>query len=123
MSSLTTGQQAEREAEAFLRSEKFSIIERNFRTRYGEIDLIAEQGRLLVFVEVRMRNNPRFGSGADSVTPAKQRRIINSAEQFLKIHGTRRWDDYRFDVISMSDVSGEHRGSDLDWIPGAFTLD
>ena len=112
----SAGQEAERVAEQFLRNQGFEPVERNYSSRYGEIDLIMQQGLLLVFVEVRMRNNPGYGSGADTVTPAKQRRIIRTAQHFLKRHGTRRWQDYRFDVIS-------RRGSDLDWIPGAFTLD
>jgi len=93
-------------------------VQRNFRARTGEIDLIMEQGSLLTFIEVRFRANPNYGSGADSISRSKQQKIINTAQMFLQKHsrkGARRWDEYRFDVVSI--------GNEINWIPGAFTLD
>jgi putative endonuclease len=91
------------------------LIVRNYRSRRGEIDLIMSDGPLLSFVEVRMRNNGSFGSGADSVDRHKQRKIILTAQAFLQRQVNSPWQEYRFDVISI--------GDDIDWIKNAFTLD
>ena len=114
MTSVEIGQQAEARAEQFLRDRGFSLIQRNFRAKTGEIDLIMAQGDLLTFVEVRYRANPSYGTGAESISKAKQRKIIHTAETFLQ-QSSHRWNQYRFDVISI--------GDDIHWIPGAFTLD
>jgi putative endonuclease len=110
-----SGAQAEHLAEKYLQHEGFKTLERNFHARTGEIDLIMLNDDLLIFVEVRMRNNPGFGSGAETVTYAKQRKIINTASLFLQKQKHAPWQSIRFDVISM--------GDSIDWIPGAFTLD
>ena len=115
MTTHSQGAEAERQAESFLASQGFSTLARNFRAKTGEIDLIVTSGDLLVFVEVRMRRNPGYGSGADSVTITKQRKIINTAKLFLQRQKQIHWQAFRFDVISISDS--------IDWIPGAFTLD
>jgi putative endonuclease len=73
-----------------------------------------EKKDLLVFVEVRLRQNSDYGSGADSVTYSKQTKIINTAKRYLQTSG-HKWKSYRFDVVSI--------GKQIDWIPGAFTLD
>lgn len=109
------GRQAELAAEKFLNDQGFKLINRNFAFKTGEIDLIMARQALLIFVEVRMRRNGNFGSGADTVTYAKQQKIIRTAQYFLQKHGHNRWQDYRFDVISIADQ--------IDWIHNAFTLD
>jgi putative endonuclease len=58
----------------------FKTLERNFQVRFGEIDLVMLDGETLVFAEVRYRENNRHGTGADSVTRAKQRRIVSAAQ-------------------------------------------
>ena len=73
------------------------IIERNFRTRHGEIDLIARDGDSLVFVEVRMRSRTDFGGAGASVTEAKQARWIAAAQGYLMKIG--REPPCRFDVV------------------------
>lgn len=70
---------------------------------------------LLIFVEVRMRRNTRYGTGAETVTISKQRKIINTAQLFLQKFDNNQWQKFRFDVISIDDK--------IDWIPAAFTLD
>jgi putative endonuclease len=79
----------------------------------GEIDLIMTDENCLIFVEVRLRTNPNYGSGAESVTLTKQRKIIRTTQFYLLNHaiGNR---DCRFDVISIDDK--------IDWIQGAFSL-
>lgn len=107
------GRQAEARAENYLLKKGFSTVNRNYSWKTGEIDLIMEKKDLLVFVEVRLRQNSDYGSGADSVTYSKQTKIINTAKRFLQTFG-HKWESYRFDVVSI--------GKQIDWIPGAFTL-
>src|SRR5438093_13037216 len=93
------GEEGERAASRFLEARGYRILERNYRTRRGEIDLIAEDGRILVFVEVKVRLDDRFGGPAAAITRAKQARIARLAEQYL---ACRRVGDRpcRFDVRS-----------------------
>lgn len=114
MTTQEAGRKAEAVAEGYLVAEGFYTVERNYAWKAGEIDLIMEKKNLLIFVEVRLRQSAGYGSGADSVTPPKQRKIINTAKRYLQTAG-HRWENYRFDVISI--------GKEVDWIPGAFTLD
>jgi len=82
----------------------YAILERRYRTRYGEIDIVARDGEVTVFVEVKTRDGNDFGDGAEAVTPWKQRRIAKMAVDFLARH---RLHDRpcRFDVVAV-DVSG-----------------
>ena len=114
MTTRESGRQAEAQAETYLRSKGYSTVDRNYAWKTGEIDLIMEKQDLLVFVEVRLRLNSNYGSGADSITLAKQSKIINTAKRYLQTTG-HQWESYRFDVVSI--------GKQIDWIPGAFTLD
>jgi putative endonuclease len=77
------GAEGERAAAQFLESRGYRILARNYRTRLGEIDLIAEEGRTLVFVEVKARRDDRFGGPAAAITRAKQARIARLAQQYL----------------------------------------
>ncbi|GAB7126418.1 YraN family protein [Silvimonas sp. JCM 19000] len=77
------GAQAERQAAAYLQARGLEIVERNWRCRFGEIDLIARQGLTLVFVEVRARRSRRYGGAAFSITPAKCARWMAAAEHYL----------------------------------------
>ena len=87
-----------------LRRRGYAILERRYRTRYGEIDIVARDGEVTVFVEVKTRDGNDFGDGAEAVTPWKQRRIAKMAVDFLARH---RLHDRpcRFDVVAV-DVSG-----------------
>lgn len=106
------GEAAERLAERHLRAHGLVLRERNYRSPHGEIDLIMRDGETLVFVEVRQRSNPRFGSGVDSIDGRKQRRLRLTAEHYLQRQ--RSVPACRFDVVSLN---GE---GDIHWIPGAF---
>ena len=94
------GRRGEGLAEAFLRRSAYTIVARNYRCRLGEIDLVALDGPVLVFVEVRSRNGPAFGTPLESVDARKQIRLARVARQFL---AERRWHDRdaRFDVIGV----------------------
>jgi putative endonuclease len=94
---LTSGADAEAIAAAFLERKGLAIVRRNFRTRLGEIDLIARDGETLVFVEVRLRTSRAFGGAAESITSAKRMRLVNAARVFLA--GQRSEPACRFDAI------------------------
>jgi putative endonuclease len=79
----TSGLDAERLGAAFLEARGLSIVERNYRRRCGEIDLVARDGPTVVFVEVRLRRGASFGGAAASITAAKRRRLIQAASLYL----------------------------------------
>jgi len=114
---LRDGQAAERLAETYLARRGLKIITRNVRSRWGEIDLVAADGAAVVFVEVRMRSDPRYGGAAASVSAAKQKRIIQTARWFLAYTG-KAWSERpcRFDVILLDQLKLSH----IEWIKGAF---
>jgi putative endonuclease len=109
------GEQAENRALKFLQSKGLELLLRNYACRRGEIDLIMQDENCIVFVEVRMRNNADYGSGAETVTVDKMRKLAFTAEHFLQKHPIPGNLDCRFDVISLDDK--------IDWIQHAFTLD
>jgi putative endonuclease len=111
------GRRWERAAESLLRRRGLRTLARNYQCRRGEIDLVMLDGPALVFVEVRYRSSDRFGSGADSVTLTKQRRIVSAARQFLGRHAQHAQRPCRFDVVS---IGGGADGAELNWIRSAF---
>lgn len=86
-----------------------TIVCRNFRTRFGEIDLIARDGHTLVFVEVRLRSSTRFGGAVESITAAKRSRLIHAARDYLA--RTAGEPTCRFDAILMQRIDA----SSVDW--------
>ena len=111
------GDAAEERACRHLERSGFTIVERNFRTRGGEIDIIARKGDLLVFVEVRSREVPDFGTPEESVTPAKRRRIVAAARHYLSKVPPSSWREARFDVIA---IEGSGDAAVLRHYPAAF---
>jgi putative endonuclease len=106
------GARAEDLCAGLLRAAGLRLVERNWRCRHGEIDLIAEERGTLVFAEVRMRSGPGFGGAAESVTAAKRRRLLAAARLYL----ARRPDaSCRFDVFL---VDGQ--AATVQWIRDAF---
>jgi len=95
----------------------YAILERRYRTRCGEIDIIARSGKTLVFVEVKARKGHKYGGGGEAVTPWKQQRIVRMAIDFL---ARRRWLDQpcRFDVVTVDFEGGKPR---IEVYPHAFT--
>jgi putative endonuclease len=106
------GMRAEDLCAELLRSYGLRVIERNWRCRHGEIDLIAEEGATLVFAEVRMRSGTGFGGAAESVTGAKRSRLVAAARLYLM---RRPESACRFDVLL---VDGQP--SRVEWIRNAF---
>jgi len=111
------GRHWEQVAEKMLQARGLRLVTRNYQCRGGEIDLIMLDESVLVFVEVRYRQSDRYGSGADSVTFTKQRRIIGAAKQFLLRHPFHVGRPARFDVVSIGDGP---TGVELNWIRSAF---
>ena len=106
------GQSAESRAEAFLKTRGLKLVARNWRCRFGEIDLVMQDGATLVFIEVRLRSRSDFGGAAASVTPAKQKKLLTAARQYLTTLKT--LPPCRFDVVALSgDAPPE-------WIRNAF---
>ena len=108
-----TGTSYERKAAEYLEQQGLVILKHNYRCRQGEIDLIARDGRYLVFIEVKYRNTAVSGSALTAVTPAKQRVISRVAEYFLTV-------EYRnVDLLCRFDVIGID-GDQFTWIKNAF---
>lgn len=78
----------------------YAVHERNWRCAGGELDIIAEQGDALVFVEVRTRRGSRFGTPEDSITQAKREHIIAAAQAYLQAHSMEDR-DWRIDVVAV----------------------
>lgn len=95
------GERAERLAERHLKSLGWKIVARNYRCRYGEIDLIAQKKDVLVFVEVRSRSSSSHGHPAETVGTAKQTRICRAAAYYLQRQRTPAKQSPRFDVITV----------------------
>ena len=116
---LLQGRRAETHAAACLGQQGIRIIARNVRCRHGEIDLIGLDGESLVFVEVRLRTNPDFGSAGESITPQKQHRIITAARWLLASAGrTHQNRVCRFDAV----LYDKPEAGTPEWIKSAFEL-
>lgn len=111
------GDDFEEQAVQWLQGHGLRLQERNFRAPSGELDIIAWDGALLVFIEVRARSHRGYAGAAASVSPAKRRRIVRTAALYLQ---QRRWRDVpcRFDVIAFEP---RQSGAKINWIRGAFT--
>ncbi len=117
----TTGTGARFEQHALERLEQagLKLVERNWRTRFGELDLVMRDGGMLVFVEVRYRRDPRFGGGAASVGPAKRERLVRAALGFLQSHPRLAALPCRFDVVAFD---GDADAPACDWQRAAFEV-
>ncbi|MCB9555074.1 MAG: YraN family protein [Deltaproteobacteria bacterium] len=98
-STTARGQRAEALACAHLIENGYRIIERNVRARIGEIDIVAEEGEVLCFVEVRSKHDAEHGDPLETINRPKQRRILRAAERYLAADQAQRY--VRFDVIGI----------------------
>ena len=113
------GVEGERAAVRFLKRRGYRIVASNYRTKLGEIDLIADDGGTLVFVEVKWRANDAFGGPAADITPAKQARLARLAEQYLV---ARRLQERpcRFDAVL---ITGDDPATQrIELVPAAFEV-
>ena len=118
MDNRSKGSWGEERAARYLRLRGYRILEKNYRCRFGEIDLIARRGGYLVFVEVKLRRDARFAEAREFVGRAKQERILKTAQLWLQEH------EYdlqpRFDVIEIYAPEGERGRVELRQIVDAF---
>ncbi|MBI1991560.1 MAG: YraN family protein [Betaproteobacteria bacterium] len=107
------GRHAENLAALFLQQQGLKLVARNYRCRFGEIDLIAREGNTLVFVEVRMRASDQFGGAAASITAGKRRKLLRTARHYLA--GATRAPPCRFDALLVSGADNS-----VEWLKNAF---
>lgn len=114
-SSQQYGKLAEDKALEFLQQKNLTLLERNYRTQQGEIDLVMQDQDTLVFVEVRARSNSDFLAAVETIDTGKRRHIIKASEHYLQAHRIN--SACRLDVITFS---GSLEKSKIDWIKNAF---
>ena len=110
------GAEAEAKACQYLQDQGLRLLEKNYYCAAGEIDLIMEHDKTIVFVEVRMRNNPSFGSAAESVDWRKQKKLNTTALHYLQNKPKQAKRPARFDVIAMN----QNSQTPIQWIKDAF---
>lgn len=110
------GQQGEDFGALFLECRGHVLLARNWRGRYGELDLVTLDGKTLVFTEIKTRRGQKFGAPQNAVTPAKQRKLCLAAMEFIAAHGYAAY-NVRFDVLALR---YNHDGFKPEWLPNAF---
>ena len=118
MDKQSLGQFGEEQAARYLRRRFYTILERNYRCRFGEIDLIARRGGFLVFAEVKLRRDDSHGEAREFVTARKQQRVLAAAELWLSQHETAL--QPRFDVIEVYAPRGPEGPVKISHIENAF---
>lgn len=103
---LFLGKKGEELAFNYLKGIGYELIERNFRCKFGEIDLIVKDGQVIVFVEVKYRSSDDYGSPKEAITNDKIKKIIKAAEYFIVKNNVNSL--YRFDVVSIFKNNIEH---------------
>ena len=106
MDNHTTGLAGQEAAEKYLQSNGYEVLERNYRLRTGEIDLILKHGTYIVFVEVKSRKSLGYGLPREAVGHVKQQRIIKTALHFLSCNNLTEC-DIRFDVVEVLQRQGQ----------------
>ncbi|MBA4398776.1 MAG: YraN family protein [Chloroflexi bacterium] len=112
------GAWGERQAEAYLLEHGLILLDRNYRTPYGELDLVMSQDGQLVFVEVKTRSNDKFGLPEESVTATKKEHLLMASQQYLADHPELPA-DWRVDVVSIRVRSGRDR-PEITWFENAL---
>jgi len=115
------GREGEKAAERFLRKQGYRILETNFRSSAGEIDIVGEQDGVLAFVEVKSRAGNELGHPAEALTPHKRKKIGQVARQFLARYKVQDR-DCRFDVVSITGDPGNPKEWEIELIQDAFRL-
>ncbi len=118
MEHIELGKKGEKIAVSFLKKRKYKIVERNYRCPFGEIDIVAKEGDVLVFVEVKTRRSQDFGLPKDSIVKHKMKRMYRAALCYM--NEKRIWNKQaRFDVISI--VIRKDGKKDIELIKDAFS--
>lgn len=113
---LRQGREAEARAYEHLRRQGLTLLARNYRTPFGELDLVMEDRGVVVFIEVRYRRREDFGTAAESVDPRKQAKLRATAACYLQRHKQAARQPCRFDVVAISGWERER----IDWLRDAF---
>jgi putative endonuclease len=111
---VSKGALAEQEAAKFLERNGLALLHRNYRCRYGEIDLIMRDGVTVVFVEVRMRSRADFGGAAASIGADKQGKLLTTARHYLST--LRKVPPCRFDAVLLHSSDANR----IEWVKNAF---
>lgn len=111
------GQAIENLACKYLQEQGLKLLERNYRCRLGEIDLVMQENKVLIFVEVRFRKNLYFGSAAESVTSSKQHKLVKTAKYYLQQKKLTDSTACRFDVLG---ITNSPQSPQIEWIKNAF---
>jgi putative endonuclease len=114
------GRQAERFARRWLMRQGLAVVARNYRCRFGEIDLVMLEQQCLVIVEVRYRQSTGYGGALGSVSAEKRNRIMRTTSDFIRKHPCYRHQPLRFDVLSLS---GDLNMPEIVWRQRAFSTD
>lgn len=112
------GARQEQLAASYLQARGLILLQANFSCRLGEIDLIMQDGKTLVFVEVRYRRSTRFGSAVETVDRRKQQKLRCCARFFLASHGLTEKSVCRFDIIGITPAPRQQ--IEINWIRDAF---
>ena len=127
---MNIGSQAELAAAQYLQHRGLRLVTQNYHCRFGEVDLILQDGEILVFAEVRLRNSKNFGGAAASIDSRKQGKLICTAQHYLTT--LRHIPPCRFDAVLMKstinqahsfeqNIHFEFRDTDIEWIKNAFS--
>ncbi len=111
------GKDSEQLARKFLERQGYRLVQSNFHSKWGEIDLIMRKGQELLFVEVRSKSNFRYGQPAETVNDTKQEKIRKTAQLYLYQHQEFGQCDCRFDVIAIAWQNGLAK---IEWLADAF---
>jgi putative endonuclease len=126
MKTIAIGKIAEEAAKHYLCSNQLTFLEANYHCRQGEIDLIMKEKEQLVFIEVRYRKSTRYGSTIETVTNAKQRRIIAAARHYLHRHNLTETISCRFDIVGIKPTPKNQKNNStnksfiFNWLKHAF---
>lgn len=113
------GDLGEKLAAGYLKKRGYSVLKHNYRSKLGEIDLIAQKAKTICFVEVKTRTKDDFGPPQAAVNQAKQRQLTKAAMAYLKAHGLLEY-NCRFDVISIL-MGNDNNPENINFIENAFS--
>lgn len=115
--SYNRGRWAEQKALEYLSSKKLKLLEKNFRSIIGEIDLIMQDNNEICFIEVRYRSNNHYHTALESISKKKCERIISTSQQYLSKNRIALYMNCRFDLLL---ISGQQAKPSIEWIKNAF---
>ncbi len=118
---LAFGKAGEKAAVDFIKKKGYRILKKNFRSAVGEIDIIAEHERAVVFIEVKTRSSDKYGHPFDAITPAKQKKIAQTAQSFISRYKAKNR-DLRFDVVAVTGEAGETDSLKVELLQDALRL-